>query len=172
MLNSKSPPPDPRVKRTRQLLEDAFQSLMAERPCDEISVGDVTRRAMVNRATFYAHFDNFRHFAIEMLRGELETALRNGVSLGTPLNSETLIEFGTALFEFMDKFYRHCSTVDSDKELNISRTFQETIHLGQGLTKPPPDPIAADLGESLPEACGRFHRLMSFGPRPTRQGTD
>lgn len=127
MLDSKSPPLDPRVKRTRKLLKDAFQSLMAERPCDEISVGDITRRATVNRATFYAHFTDLHHFATEVLRDELQTALTDGISEGTPLNSDTLTKFGAVFFEFVDNFYRHCSKVDSDKELNISRTFQETI---------------------------------------------
>lgn len=127
MHRSNSPHLDPRIKRTRKLLEEAFQSLMAERPCDEISVGDVTKRAMVNRATFYAHFQDLHHFATEVLRGELETALRAGIKPGTPLNSETLVQCGTVLFEFLDNFYRHCSRVDSDKELNIAKTFQETI---------------------------------------------
>ena len=47
---------DPRVVRTRKLLIEAFLSLMAEKPFDEITVQDITTRATVNRATFYAHF--------------------------------------------------------------------------------------------------------------------
>ncbi len=129
MLHSNSPHLDPRVKRTRKLLEDAFKSLLAERPSDEISVGDVTRRAKVNRATFYAHFEDIHHFATEVLRGSLQTALREGIRQGTPMNSETLIEFGTQVFEFFDHFYRHCSKLDSEKELNIAKTFQETIQI-------------------------------------------
>ena len=127
MLNSNSPHLDPRVKRTRQLLEEAFKSLMRERPGDEISVGEVTRRAGVNRATFYAHFTDIHHFAVEVLRGSFETTLRDGVSRGTPMNSESLTEFGVQIFEFLDYFYRNCAKLDSDKELNIARTFQETI---------------------------------------------
>lgn len=129
MLNFNSPHLDPRVQRTRKLLKDAFQSLMAERPCDEISVGDITRRATVNRATFYTHFTDLHHFATEVLRDELQTALSDGIHPGTSLNADTLTDFGTVLFEFLDNFYRHCSRVDSDKELNISRTFQETIQM-------------------------------------------
>lgn len=47
---------DPRVLRTRKLLIDAFHSLLAEKPFDEITVQDIAARATVNRATFYAHF--------------------------------------------------------------------------------------------------------------------
>ena len=49
---------DPRVKRTREMLEQAFQSLLAEKGFDAVSVQDITARAGVNRATFYAHFED------------------------------------------------------------------------------------------------------------------
>jgi AcrR family transcriptional regulator len=47
---------DPRVKRTRQLLQRAFLELLAEKEMASISIQDITDRATVNRATFYAHF--------------------------------------------------------------------------------------------------------------------
>lgn len=49
---------DPRVVRTRKLIIDAFRSLIAETPFDDITVQDITTRATVNRATFYAHFED------------------------------------------------------------------------------------------------------------------
>ena len=49
---------DPRVKRTRQLLQQAFWELMHEKGFSAISIQDVAERATVNRATFYAHFDD------------------------------------------------------------------------------------------------------------------
>lgn len=57
---------DPRVARTRRLLEDALAALLDRRPYSEITVKDVAAEAGVNRATFYAHFvdkdDLFRTF--------------------------------------------------------------------------------------------------------------
>src|SRR5271169_1396397 len=47
---------DPRSKRTRGLILGAFESLIAERRFESISVQDVTDQAQINRATFYAHF--------------------------------------------------------------------------------------------------------------------
>jgi AcrR family transcriptional regulator len=46
---------DPRVRRTRKLLQDALRSLLFERRFSRISVQDIAERATVNRATFYAH---------------------------------------------------------------------------------------------------------------------
>lgn len=47
---------DPRIRRTRQLLQGALRELMQARSFDEISVQDITDAATVNRATFYDHY--------------------------------------------------------------------------------------------------------------------
>jgi AcrR family transcriptional regulator len=47
---------DPRIRRTRQLLQGAMLSLMKTKPFDEISVQDIADAATVNRATFYDHY--------------------------------------------------------------------------------------------------------------------
>ena len=47
---------DPRVKRTRSLILQAFGELLAEKGFEAISMQDVTDKAENNRATFYKHF--------------------------------------------------------------------------------------------------------------------
>jgi AcrR family transcriptional regulator len=47
---------DPRIRRTRQLLQGALTTLMQTKGFDEISVQDITDAATVNRATFYDHY--------------------------------------------------------------------------------------------------------------------
>jgi AcrR family transcriptional regulator len=49
---------DPRIRRTRQLLQGALKQLMDQKPFDEISVQDITEAATVNRATFYDHYND------------------------------------------------------------------------------------------------------------------
>lgn len=51
---------DPRVKRTRQLLMQAFMELLEQRKknVSSITVQDITSYATVNRSTFYAHFED------------------------------------------------------------------------------------------------------------------
>ena len=49
---------DPRIRRTRKLLQDALRKLLEEKEFDKISVQDITEAATVNRATFYAHYDD------------------------------------------------------------------------------------------------------------------
>jgi hypothetical protein len=43
---------DPRVKRTRQLLQRAFVDLIHEKSFEAITVQDIAERATLNRATF------------------------------------------------------------------------------------------------------------------------
>ena len=52
---------DLRVLRTHTLLLRALSDLLQEKPFDEIRVQDLCQRAMVHRATFYAHFEDKRH---------------------------------------------------------------------------------------------------------------
>ena len=49
---------DPRIRRTRQLLQRALTGLMQTRSFEEISVQDIAEAATVNRATFYDHYDD------------------------------------------------------------------------------------------------------------------
>ncbi len=49
---------DPRVIRTRILIQDAFISLSKEKDFNTITVRDITERATINRATFYAHYSD------------------------------------------------------------------------------------------------------------------
>jgi AcrR family transcriptional regulator len=47
---------DPRIRRTRQLLQGALGNLLQTKSFEEISVQDITEAATVNRATFYDHY--------------------------------------------------------------------------------------------------------------------
>jgi AcrR family transcriptional regulator len=47
---------DPRIRRTRQLLQSALRTLMETRSFEDIAVQDITEAATVNRATFYDHY--------------------------------------------------------------------------------------------------------------------
>jgi AcrR family transcriptional regulator len=47
---------DPRIVRTRKLLQQALVKLMKEKEFDAISVQDIAEEATINRATFYDHY--------------------------------------------------------------------------------------------------------------------
>ena len=47
---------DPRIRRTRNLLQQALSQLLRTRDFDKLSVQEITDAAGLNRATFYAHY--------------------------------------------------------------------------------------------------------------------
>jgi AcrR family transcriptional regulator len=49
---------DLRVRRTRALLQKALIDLTIEKGFTEVTVHDITQRAMVNRSTFYHHYQD------------------------------------------------------------------------------------------------------------------
>ncbi|MBN2049768.1 MAG: TetR/AcrR family transcriptional regulator [Spirochaetales bacterium] len=75
---------DPRIRRTRRLLSEALVELCAEKKYSSITVADITRKAGINRATFYLHFEDkddllargFEGFLEELGEGFLEQPAR------------------------------------------------------------------------------------------------
>jgi AcrR family transcriptional regulator len=51
-------PADPRVAKTRMQIAAAFIELIHRRAYFRIRVSDITRKARIGRATFYAHFES------------------------------------------------------------------------------------------------------------------
>jgi len=49
---------DPRIKRSRQLLQEALEKLLSEKDFEKISVQDIAETATLNRATFYDHYSD------------------------------------------------------------------------------------------------------------------
>ncbi|MCH4169002.1 MAG: TetR/AcrR family transcriptional regulator [Streptococcaceae bacterium] len=47
---------DLRIKRTNKLINEAFIKLVAEKGFDKVTIQDIAEEAMINRATFYAHY--------------------------------------------------------------------------------------------------------------------
>jgi AcrR family transcriptional regulator len=99
---------DPRVKRTRQLLEHAFMDVLKEKGFQTITVQDITERAGVNRATFYAHFpDKYALLDHSIRQGflqEIEKRMLNACHFSMD-NLRNLI---IAVCEFSKNINTHC----------------------------------------------------------------
>ena len=78
---------DLRIVRTRKLLSNTLLDMMEEESIEKISVIDLCNKAMVNRATFYAHFEDKYHllsFALEELKDDLYAKFTKDTKLTTP----------------------------------------------------------------------------------------
>lgn len=58
MLLNEDTREDLRVRRTRSLIENAFMELIEEKGFQQLTIQELADRAMINRATFYRHFED------------------------------------------------------------------------------------------------------------------
>lgn len=91
---------DPRVIRTRRLLQDAFASLIQEKNFESITVRDIAERATVNRATFYAHFVDKYEILETRLMESFMTIINRRISGHETLNEETIQSIFLGVCEF------------------------------------------------------------------------
>jgi|HigsolmetaAR202D_1030399.scaffolds.fasta_scaffold30876_2 AcrR family transcriptional regulator len=56
MMQNSPESEDLRIKRTRKLIQEAFIELTVEKGFAALTVRDITKRAMINRSTFYRHY--------------------------------------------------------------------------------------------------------------------
>jgi pimeloyl-ACP methyl ester carboxylesterase len=62
---------DLRIRRTHHFLQEAMIELITEKGFEAITVGDIAERAMINRATFYRHYqDKYDKVPIYYVFGE------------------------------------------------------------------------------------------------------
>jgi AcrR family transcriptional regulator len=66
---------DPRIRRTRKLLQGALGTLMQTKSFDDISVQDIAEAATVNRATFYDHYTDKFALLDAMIAGDFHEFL-------------------------------------------------------------------------------------------------
>jgi AcrR family transcriptional regulator len=100
---------DPRVLRTRKLLEQAFMELMNEKGFRAMTIQDITERATVNRATFYAHFEDKYDMLDSFIRQYFSETLLDKVPLAPLYTMERLQQIIVTVMEFLAPIHKHCS---------------------------------------------------------------
>ena len=121
-------PVDPRARRTRAALEEAWRAIKAERPCADVSVSELTARAEVSRATFYDHFADLRELGFAVLRADFQAALREAVPAGTPFARVGAEAFALAVYRFLESLYANRYAPPAERELPIRAALHETVH--------------------------------------------
>jgi AcrR family transcriptional regulator len=118
---------DPRVKRTRKLIVDAFFSLMAEKSFHAISVQDIAERATVNRATFYLHFEDKYALMDWVVRDQFREALTQRLGPAPRFSLDHLRLLVVTVCEFLGQFQGHCPPGDRSVEPQMEVKVQEEL---------------------------------------------
>jgi len=118
---------DPRVIRTRGLILKSFESLLADKGFESISVQDVTDKAQVNRATFYAHFPDkyaLLDYSIQkMFMTEIEKRTLNVCSY----SQDNLRNLILAVVEFLAHLHTGCAQPHQQFESLVEGTIKKQI---------------------------------------------
>jgi AcrR family transcriptional regulator len=118
---------DPRVKRTRKLILDAFQSLLVEKGFNAISVQDIADRATVNRATFYAHFVDKRDLLDHLIGAWFQELLSRRQLNATPFTLDNLRRLVVTVMESMAEIHGHCSPPHDDLDSSIEAKARQQL---------------------------------------------
>ena len=93
---------DMRIVRTRKHLSTTITKMMQSQSLEKISVIDICKEAIVNRATFYAHFEDKYHllsYALEELKDEIFASLNENLKADNEL--DLVLEITYATFNFV-----------------------------------------------------------------------
>lgn len=120
---------DPRVQRTRQLLLDAFMALVQEKHnIHSISIQEIAMRATVNRATFYAHFEDKYALFVDWSREKFQRGLVCQFPASSTLQREALHRLILAVFDFMALSRRYSRPSNRQFEVLYEVVIQQELY--------------------------------------------
>jgi AcrR family transcriptional regulator len=163
---------DPRIRRTRKLLQGALGTLMQSKSFDEISVQDITEAATVNRATFYDHYNDKFALLEAMVAGgfhEFLDARQLRYQAGCPSALEAIV---LATCDFLSQAYARgeCDRQTSFEPLMdaammkaIRRLFTEGLQPGEHPLPARPELVAAAASAAI---CGAVKQWFSSPDHP------
>ncbi|HAA3365694.1 TPA_asm: TetR/AcrR family transcriptional regulator [Listeria monocytogenes] len=70
---------DPRYRRAEDTIIDTFLHLLRQNSFDSISINELTKKANINRSTFYSHYEDKNH----LLKTVIKTSLHNYLEIHT-----------------------------------------------------------------------------------------
>jgi AcrR family transcriptional regulator len=163
---------DPRIRRTRKLLQEALAKLMLAKSFDEISVQDITELATVNRATFYDHYtDKFALLEALVAGGFHEFLAEREVryQAGCPGTLGAII---LATCDFLTQAHssgvcEHQTAFEPLMGAAIENTIRRLLMMGfeqeKAVPPEPPDLVAAVVSAAI---CGGVKQWATMADRP------
>lgn len=118
---------DLRVLRTRKLIMDAFIDLSGKKEFKDITVKDITTEAMINRATFYYHFEDIYDLLEKVLEEVLLINLKSKTYEHDDWNEKTITNLFLSVTEFQQSLSNRCHRGYEDVIARIIREQLEVI---------------------------------------------
>jgi AcrR family transcriptional regulator len=119
---------DPRVKRTRESLEQAFTDVLHDKGFQAVTVQDITRRAGVNRATFYAHFPDKYALLDHSIRQGFLQEIDKRMLHACQYSRDNLRSLIVAVCEFIRTSSSHCKPAQSQFESLVETQVKDVVY--------------------------------------------
>jgi AcrR family transcriptional regulator len=123
---------DLRVIKTRKLIRDSFIKLMDIKGFNGITVNDIADIAMINRSTFYLHFDD----KYDLLQHLMEESIQKIIQLVAPeahitdgkLEYDSFVQNMNYILQTIESDALFYKIIVNDKEmLGISKKFENAL---------------------------------------------
>ncbi len=120
---------DPRARRTRQSIVLAFSELIIQKGFQAISVQDITKKAGINRATFYAHFPDKYALLQQCIEAEFRGEVEKRMLHACEFSTHNLHQLVVTVCEFVEKTHARAplaeaqfrSLVEAQVRLQVQR---------------------------------------------------
>jgi len=104
---------DPRVRRTRELLIQAFTEVLMEKGFRRLTVQDIAERSGTNRVTFYGHFSDKYAILEYWLREQFQLQVASKCSRTSILNVKNLEALMLMMMRWFTQLHRQAKPDDS-----------------------------------------------------------
>lgn len=94
---------------TRQDIISAFIQLANKKDFEKVSVQDISMEAKINRATFYAHFEDKYQLVNEIIGGSAESIILKHTTEDKTWNEQHIEHLMLAVNEYLEQVKNKCS---------------------------------------------------------------
>ena len=128
MLPNENEKLDPRVKRTIHMIYQAFMELVKEKGFQAISVQEVTDRAGINRATFYARFSDKYALLDYSVRQDFLQEIDKRMLNACHFTNDNLRNLIIAVCEFVGNAHGHCNVTEQQFQSLVGTQVRSQVY--------------------------------------------
>jgi AcrR family transcriptional regulator len=128
-IKMKNEKDDRRVKYTKMVLKESFINLLEKKDISQISIKEICEDADINRATFYAHY-NDQHDLLRKIENELLDNIQVYLEkLDQKDNNIDLILLTEKIFDYIKENSRLCKLLLSERgDLNFQKKIMMLVY--------------------------------------------
>ncbi len=127
MLSHSTEMQDPRVRRTRLSILQAFSELINQQGFQATSVQDIAGQAGINRATFYAHFLDKFDLLDQYIRERFRKAVDARILNACQFSMENLRSLIVMVCEFVGETHERCTNSEQQFQSLVANTVRSEI---------------------------------------------